>query len=67
MFTTAITHKMPFKIVSQKYAKLNSSHLEYISTKVDNFRSEIVYYSFKRKNFDNIVNAKKRRCEVSVF
>ena len=58
---------MSFKIVSKKYAKLNSTHLEYISTKVDKFRNEIVYYCFKGKDFENIVNAKKKRCEVSVF
>ena len=51
---------MSFKSVSKKYAKLNSTHLEHMSTKVDNFRSEIVYYSFKRKDFDNNVNEKMK-------
>ena len=67
MFTTAITHKMSFKIVSKKYAKLNSTYLKYISTKVDNYRSAFVYYSFKSKDFDNIVNEIKEDVKCPCF
>ena len=36
---------MSFKIVSNKYAKLNSIELKYISTKVDKYDNEFVCYS----------------------
>ncbi len=56
---------MSFKIVSKKYAKLNST--KYISTKVDNYRSAFVYYSFNSKDFDNIVNEIKEDVKCPCF
>ena len=67
MFTTAITHKMSFKIVSKKYAKLNSTYLKHVSTRVDNYRSAFVYYSFKSEDFDNIVNGIKEDVKCPCF
>ena len=42
---------MSLKIVYKKYAKLNSIKLKYLSTKVDKYNNEFVYYSFR----DNIL------------
>ena len=58
---------MSFKIVSKKYAKLNNTYLKYISTKVDNYRSAFVYYSFKSKDFDNLVNEIKEDVKCPCF
>ncbi len=46
---------MSFKIVSKKNAKLNNTKLEHMSTKIDKYNSEFVYYSIK-KDFDTIIN-----------
>ena len=58
---------MSFKIVSKKYAKLNSTYLKYMSTKVVNYRSAFVYYSFKSKASDNTVNEIKEDVKSPCF
>ncbi len=40
---------MLLKNVSKKYAKLNNIKLKYLSTKVDKYKNEFVYYSIKKK------------------
>ena len=41
---------MSFKIVSKKCAKLNNIKLKYISTKVDKYNTEFVYYFIENKD-----------------
>ena len=46
---------MSLKNVSKEYAKLTNIKLKYLSTKVDTYNNEFVYYSIKNKDFDNVV------------
>ncbi len=58
---------MSFKIVSKKCAKLNNIKLKYLSTKVDKYNNEFVYYSIKNKDFDNIINEIKEDVKCPWF
>ena len=58
---------MSLKIVSKKYAKLNNIKLKYLSTKVDKYNNEFIYYSIQNKDFDNIINEIKEDVKCPWF
>jgi len=58
---------MSFNKFSKKHAKLNNIQLKYLSTKVDKYNNEFVYYSIKNKDFDDIINEIKEDVKCPWF
>jgi Holliday junction resolvase RusA-like endonuclease len=55
---------MLFKVESNEIATLDKINLKYITTKIDKYNNEFVYYSIQNKDFDNVVKeiADDMRC-----
>jgi hypothetical protein len=55
---------MLFEVVSNELATFNNIKLKYITTKIDKYDNEFVYYSIQNKDFDNAVKdiADDMRC-----
>ena len=60
LFSKAVTHKMSFKTVSQKHAKLSCKHLQYMSAKVrlintiNDFVKKMTKLLMKQKNISSV-------------
>ena len=46
---------MLLKIVSDEIITLDEIKLKYITTKIDKYNNEFVYYSIQNKDFDNVL------------